>query len=352
MKRLQRNPEKFEVIDLFTSVGKGRNYRLRADENFEDFIMRMRDSLKSSMANANLLHGKRIEALFSYVAGALGECLFIKKEDAGAVFSNIPNIQPPDYTVTLKNGSRMMIEVKNCHIGDFKTPYKLKKDYLKRLENYAAMQGAQLKIAIYFSRLNKWCLLSKSSLTEKMGRYEINMISAIAKSEMAILGDRSIGVKPDIGIEFMADPEKESSINDDGTASLTISKVRIFNAGVEIHDYNEKSIAFYLARFGKLTCDLPQAIQEDGRLISIKFDFRVDDEDELHEGQEFLIVGDLSSMITNAYNEHTVYEQSVVSLDPELDPDFFAINIDPDHVSKDLPLWQFSIQPNHDFLIN
>lgn len=349
MKRLKRNPEKFEVIDLFTAVGHGRNYRLRVEENFEDFIRRMRDSLESSMENENLIHGKRIEALFSYVAGALGECSFVKKEDSGAVFCNKPNIQPPDYAVTLKDGRRLMIEVKNCHIGNFTSAYTFRKDYLERLENYAAMQGAELKIAIYFSRLNKWCLLSRSSLTEKKGRYEVNMVTAMAKNEMFLLGDRMIGVKPDICIELIADPYKEASISDEGMASFTISDVKIYNSAVEIHNQSEKNLAFYLARFGKLSCDLPRAITEGNKLLSIRYDFYA--EDGLAEGQPFAIIGDLSSMISSAYNEHTVYERSVVSLDPELDPDFFAINIRPEHESKELSLWQFSIHPNPEFEI-
>ena len=114
MKRIKRNPEKFEVIDLFTALGREHGYKLSVKEDVEDFIDRIGSSLKASQENPNLLHGKRVESLFAHVAGALGNCRLIKQEDSGEAFTTENNIQAPDYKVVLNDGSQYFIEVKNC----------------------------------------------------------------------------------------------------------------------------------------------------------------------------------------------------------------------------------------------
>lgn len=347
MKRLVRNPEKFEVIDLFTALGRDRNYRLKVDENIEDFMSRVRASLKASMDNPTLLHGKRVEALFPHVAGALGQCALIKQEDSGAMFSNNPDIQAPDFAITLKDGRRLLIEVKNCNFGNPKSPYGFKKEYMESLESYAKLQGAELKFAIYFSRINKWCLVSKESLIEQKNRYVTTMITAMAQNEMAILGDRMLAVIPNIALELIADPSKESLITPDDQASFTISDVRLYSGDVEIVEPVEKNLAFYLTRFSKLTTDTPNVILEDEKLVGVRYEFY--SENENVEDQPFTIVGDLSSMVSTAYGEHTVYERSVIALDTNIDPFIFSVEIPEDYKSHQLSLWQFIMQPNPDF---
>ena len=112
MKRVKRNPEKFEVIDLFTAMGREHGYKLSVDGDADDFIKRIGDSLNASKENPNILYGKRVESLFAHVAGALGNCKLIKQEDSGDAFSIEENIQAPDYKVILKDGSQYFIEVK------------------------------------------------------------------------------------------------------------------------------------------------------------------------------------------------------------------------------------------------
>ena len=350
LKRLPRNPLKFDPLEIYSAVSRDNDYKIEAEEDIDDFIAKFGASLKSSLKNVNLLHGKRVEALFAHVAGALGQCAMIKQEDSGSMFASGMNIQAPDYAITLKDGQRFMVEVKNCHHGEPKEEYTFKKDYIERLENYAKLQGASLKIAMYFSRLHKWVLLSKESLTEHRGKFTTNFIEAFARSEMITLGDRMIGTVPNLAIELVSSKDKEAIVTEDGQASITIGDVKLYCAGNEITDQNEKNIAFYLIRFGNWTTNTPEANMEDDRVASVRYEFHPYGDWDKEAG--FAMVGEFSSMVTSAYNEHTVYEHKIVALDVKIDPELFSVAIPDGYSGQNLPLWQMAIQPNPNFKIS
>ncbi|WP_339101302.1 hypothetical protein WKQ99_10235 [Pseudomonas atacamensis] len=344
MKRLPRNPLRFDPVELYTAISRDLDYKIEAETDHKDFLEKVGASLKTSVQNPNILHGKRVEALFAHVAGALDRCKFIKQEDSGAMFSDGKNLQAPDYSLILKDGRRFMVEVKNCHDSDPNYKFILKKDYMERLENYADMHGASLKIAIYFSRMNRWVLLSKESLSQKGNKFYTTFIEAFPRSEMIELGDRMIGTIPNLSFELLSSTSKEAFVTDDDQASFTVGDVKIYCANKEITDDLEMRIAFYLIRFGRWTTDLPTAITEDKRLLSIRYEFYPEcgwDED-----QGFALVGELSSMVSSAYNELTVYENRVIALDVKVDPEIFKVFIPDGYKGQRLPLWQLLIQPN------
>ncbi|PCM44044.1 hypothetical protein [Marinobacter sp. ANT_B65] len=346
MKRIKRNPEKFEVIDLFTALGRKHGYKLSVEEDANDFIERIGNSLKASKDNPNLLHGKRVESLFAHVAGALGNCRLIKQEDSGEAFTTEQDIQAPDYKVILNDGSQYFIEVKNCHFPNIKSPYPFKKDYLRKVENYAKLHNTPLLFAVYFSRQNKWFLLRKESLIEQKNRYVTDFINAIAQNEMSLLGDRTIGTEPDLSIELLADPTKEAKVNENGEVNFIIGGVKIYSSDREVTDDLEKSIAFYLMRFGTWVENDAEGLFDDGEFLGAKFTYSPDcPSDE----QNFSMIGELSSMVSASYGEQTTYEKSVIALDTNLDPGVFAVKIPEGYKGKGLPLWQFIMQPNPDF---
>lgn len=346
MKRIKRNPEKFEVIDLFTAIGREHGYKLTVEEDVDDFIKRIGRSLKASQEDSRLIHGKRIEALFSHVTGALGGCKLIKQEDTGEAFSTDQDILVPDYRVTLSTGKQLFIEVKNCHFPDIKLPYPLRKDYIEKLEKYADLNSVPLMFAIYFSRFNKWFLLSKNSLIEQKRRYVTDFINAMAQNEMSLLGDRTIATEPDLSIELIADQTKVASINKDGQTNFIIGGVELYSSGRLIKEGIEKNIAFYLMRFGSWNEHEPEAIYDGDAFKGVRF---TSSPEFPSEEQTFSMIGELSSMISAAYSEQTVYEQSVVALDTKLEPSVFSVEIPDGYKGNDLPLWQFIMQPNPDF---
>ncbi|WP_309045339.1 hypothetical protein [Marinobacter sediminicola] len=346
MKRIKRNPEKFEVIDLFTALGREHGYKLTVKEDVDDFIDRIGASLKASQENLNLLYGKRVESLFAHVAGALGRCRFIKQEDSGEAFTTEKNIQAPDYKVVLNDGSQYFIEVKNCHFPNVKSPYPFKKEYMEKVERYADLHGTQVLFAIYFSHYNKWFLLRKESLMEQKNRYVTDFVNAMAQNEMSLLGDRTIATEPNLSLELLADPTHGAAVNEKGEANFIIGNVKIYSSDREITEDLEKSIAFYLMRFGDWNEGDAEAIYENGDFKGVRF---TSTPDFPPEEQVFTMIGELSSMVSCSYGEQTIYEKSVVALDTNLEPSVFSVEIPDGYKGKDLPLWQFVMQPNPDF---
>jgi hypothetical protein len=99
-------------------------------------------------------------------------------------------------------------------------------------------------------------------------------------------------------------------------------------------------------RFGDWNENEPEVLEEGDKFLGVKYTFVPDFPP---EEQRFSMIGELSSMISYSYSEQTVYERSVIALDTNLDPSVFTVKIPKDYNGKNLPLWQFILQPNPDF---
>ena len=62
--------------------------------------------------------------MFGYGASALGNCTIAKKEDAGELYSTIP-----DYRLLTLDGNEFFVEVKNCHKATVEYRYRLNRNY-------------------------------------------------------------------------------------------------------------------------------------------------------------------------------------------------------------------------------
>lgn len=345
MKRIPRQPEKFDTLELFTAVSRNEGYRLDVPADVEAFQARILSSLRATIANPNILHGKRVEAMFAHVAGALGNCRLIKQEDGGATFTADDDLVVPDYRIVTNDDELLLVEVKNFHMKELDTRYVLKRGYVASLAKYAEMNKGALKIAIYFSRIGKWVLLSPEAFFVD-GRYLwIDFPHAMARNEMATLGDRSIGTRSPLSMEFKNDSDDERAlIAEDGTAHFTIRSITFKSDGVEITDDAEKRIAFYLMRYGSWGDVERPANIVDGRLVSFAIEAKPESPS---EDQGFDFIGELSSMVSSAFRELTVEDGAgVISVDVKYDPEIFRLEISKDYKGKELPLWQFTLQPN------
>jgi len=349
MKRLPNNPGKFDLVELFTAVSRQQGYRIDVPSDVEAFKSGLDASLAEALGDAKLLHGKRVEAMFGHVAGALGHCRLIKQEDGGAVFADpgVEDLAVPDWGIVTKDGQRLLVEVKNFHMKDFTSRFKRPHAYLRKLEEYARLNAAELKIAIYFSRVNVWTLLSPGAFFVEGRHVWIDFAYAMVRNEMALLGDRTISTKPPLELEFTGDNASGGArIEEDGTVVATIRAVVMRCAGREIVDPQEQRIAFYLMRFGRWVMETPAKVI-DGRLVSWSFTCVPEDGGEEENAQVFRSFGTLSSMVSNAFREFTVGDDSgVIALDVKYDPDMFSLDIPEGYRGEALPLWQFKLRPN------
>ena len=73
MKRLTHDPEQFDVLGLIDAIGA----RYDISINRTDEILRIIKASASKKPPSTMLHGRRVEAMFGYVAAALGKCSLI-----------------------------------------------------------------------------------------------------------------------------------------------------------------------------------------------------------------------------------------------------------------------------------
>jgi len=346
MKRMKRNPAKFDAIELYTAVGRDLGYKLNAEGDLQSFLDTVKSSLQASQTNPLLLHGKRVEALFAHVAGALGKCRLIKQEDAGAVFVTSGNLIVPDYRLVLSDGMAMMVEVKNFHMKSFDRVFSVPVKTMQGLEQYADLNGLPLKIAVYFSVPNMWVLLPKSAFTRLGKHFTVTFAHAMALNEMALLGDRTIATLPRLSVEFRTTPDLAMQPDENSEVVFTIKSMRFECGHAEILGDDAREIAFYLMRYGRWPADASEVVFEEGKVAALRFVFKPE---QTHENQDCETIGCLSQMVSSAYRELTVDDRGIVSLDVRLDPEAFTLQIPADFRNNTLPLWQFILQPNPNF---
>lgn len=346
MRRKLRDPIKFDLIELYTAVARERGYTLNSPGDIDDFLVALGTSLRASQTNPTLLHGKRVEAMFGIVAGALGRCKLIKQEDGGSIFAESESLIVPDYRIALADGSAMLVEVKNFRMKTLKHEFLLPEKTMDGLAEYAALSGLPIKIAVYFSSMNTWTLLSREAFTRKGTKMVVDFSTAIARNEMASLGERTIATLPELAIELRTSPQEAEVPDEGGEVSFMTREIGIYCGGREIVNKTAKDVAFYLIRYGRWPEKEKTAQFEGKKVISLRTVFAPE---EPEENQGFDVVGSLSQMISTAYQELTVKDGAVASLDVKQDPAFFRLAIPEDFKDDNLPLWQFILVPNENF---
>ena len=164
-------------------------------------------------------------------------------------------------------------------------------------------------------------------------------MQALARNDMALLGDRTIATLPDLRIEFWGDPKECSAPRPRRHGGhFTIRRIRVFCQDQEITDEPGKNIAFYLMRFGRWEEKEDAAVIDEGQdsgACAFIFGPREPSED-----QESQIVGTLS---TNGESRLPRNGPCVIamwfSIDVKHDPDVFSLRI-PEGYKGSLPLWQ------------
>ena len=340
MKKNSRDPEKFDTFELFSSLSLKHHYSVNDPLALNDFISRIKKSLEGTVKNKTLAYGKRTEALFAYVVGALGEVEFIKQEDSGELFFSGEEIQAPDYRLILKNQEKILVEVKNCHNKSPDQKFKLKKDYLAKLKRYADINGLPLRIAIYFSEWKMWCLVPLQVFKEKDDSYLIDYKTAGIHSQMNMLGDAFIFMhKNNIELHlYSEDLRTVIAIGKlEGKITWDIERFRIFSNGVEITNEKEKIVSYYLLTHGKWKSTLMEEMVENDVTSGLKITY-------LSNFGEVNNCGPYSRIISSVFNQFTTDKAGDISnLGLDIDPVLFSIFAPKDYESEILPITRLHI---------
>lgn len=331
--KVSRNIKKYDISELYNSIAEECNFRAFNDESKNKFINIVNESLKKT-ANPIFIHGKQTEKMFSYVVSCMPECVLIKQEDAGFLFSN-DRIKIPDYRVLLKNKSQMLIEVKNHHTKNKLKKYQIKTDELQELNNYAYLMQTELKIAIYWSNLQVWTLVCPDKFINNGNKSYIDFKTAIENNEMSILGDYWLATTPPLELRMHV-KEKELLPNRiDGF----ISKVELYANNNLIVDQHEKSIAFNLILFGSWQDDLyVETINNSRCIVSTINPIQKSNE-------QFDMIGAMSSIISRKFKYLTSNIQDLTPVPIKIKSENLFIDIDiENYKGKVLQLWRFHVE--------
>jgi hypothetical protein len=216
---------------------------------------------------------------------------------------------------------------------------------LAKLKRYSELVSINMMFAIYFSSWNQWSLVPIEAFEKRDNTYVIDFATAMAKSEMSLIGDQMIGTSPDLELHLLGDEDEANKIDKNGQALFTTRQIKIFCAGNEVHDSVEKEIAFYLIRFGEWIEKDTEAIIANEKLLGMKFIYSPESKTE----ENFSLIGRLSTMVTNMFKEHTVKDGKVIAVSSQLEPEKFKVFIPEDYKGQDLPLWRFILQANPEF---
>lgn len=144
----------FDLLSEFGKFGIEQQVSLRDPQAKASFVSHVATVVDTALKDPLLLHGQRTQAIFEALLVSLGEFKLLKEEDCGRFFP-ADTVQPPDFRVVLNNGEQWLIEVKNVYEED---PYHQKRRLLRdkdlrKLEEYAALTGARLKVGVFLGTL-------------------------------------------------------------------------------------------------------------------------------------------------------------------------------------------------------
>jgi hypothetical protein len=333
-----------DLLTLFGRFGREQHISLRDPQAAETFIASVREAVNAALSNDTLLHGQRTENMFEALAVSLGKYKLLTKEDAGRVHPE-GKFTAPDFRVVLDDGTQWLIEVKNVFDANAsRQRIRLRPEDVARLLGYSEATGTPLKLALYWAQWGIWTLIDPSDLKAEDGKLGIDMFSAVGLSELARLGDRMIGTIPPLKLRLFADRSKNCTLSLDGEVKFWIGDAAAYSGDTEITEPVERDIAWIFMQFGQWECSEPKALLAGDQLEAIEFTWTP--RALSNPGQNFEMIGSLSSMFARYYAEQTLSKEGVVQTEAAMMPNWFAPLVNPAYKGKALPLWRFAIQSN------
>jgi hypothetical protein len=337
-------PKPFDLLAEFGKYGLEHKLALNDPATRDAFSVHVAQAVDRALADSQLLHGQRVEAMFEALLVSLGGFKLLKPEDGGRVFP-ADRFRVPDFRVVLTTGEQWLVEVKNIYIADpFRQQRKLmSREYCQALEAYAVATGAKLKVAVFWARWSMWTLVTPSLFANPSGDVVLEMATAMQGNELGVLGDRTIGTRPPLRLRLVMDPERTSPINADGMVDTVIKDAVLYSGEKEITDPIEQQIAWIFMQHGEWIEGDAVPIVEAGRLLAMEFNWTP--EEQLNEG--FEMIGTLSRMFSRYFADATLRDGQIVQLRALHRPGWFEPLIEAGYTSKELPLWRFQLQPNY-----
>jgi hypothetical protein len=306
------------------------------------FAAAVGSDLANALQSAIWLHGNRVQNMFAAMVIAFDHHVLIKTEDAGEIEPK-EGFALPDFRLVLKSGEQLLVEVKNVYAHrPERQRFSIKQRYLAKLQNYAQAVGTPLRLAVFFARWGLWTLIDPADLVAKGNSLVTDMGAAMRVSEMAKIGDQTIGTRAPLQLRFLADPNKPRGIDDANMLSMTIGALKVYCQDTEVVSERDREIVWLMIQFGEWEGHEPTVLQDGPTVLGIQFSWTpVEPSDD-----GFNFVGSASRMFARYYSLQTVKDSEIVRVAPEIKPGAFAMLTTGDHESDGLPLWRFILRPN------
>lgn len=349
MKKLGREPQKLETLNLFSVLQSADGKTLYDPANRQSFLAQVDSGLTRALDSEATLHGIRVQSMFGGMVANLDSVQLIKQEDAGdCYFQSDEEILVPDFRVVTDKGQSLLIETKNHYSKDPMRRYRIRTTDLQALGRYADLVTTPLRLAIYWAHWNLWTVSDPKRFTVEGNYSQIEFLQAMKENEMASLGDYSIGTTYPLTLRLAAALDKPRSISPEGRVEMIIGAVQISAADAILEDRTERNIALYLMMYGKWQYDGGHIEVDEAGLPTAAV--HTSTPEEPTPGQGFEIVGAVSSLYSQHYNSLTLDEGRVLRLNVQ-DPTVLAPVIPRELEKKQLPLWRFVQRPNYDKIL-
>lgn len=330
--RKGKNPH--AIIDVAKMLGVS---DFRKTEELVDKIKELSKEEISDIA----VYGTTTEIIFQKMVASISWCKMIKKEDEGSVLTD-ETIRVPDYRLVTKNGTNILVEVKNCNNKENKKVFT--KEYIDSLLKYCELCKTELKIAIFWNKFGIWSLnsIEDSTLNRTNTKYSITITDAAIANDTRLFGDLVIGLKPGVTIRFNAKKISEKRINiNSKTIEASISGIEVIYDGKTIEEPKAKSLLIFFMFYGTWDYKENTVVKSDKELY---IDYIFTQLENQNKG--FGIIGSLSSIITRYYKSICYGEDGKkINITPKL----MRIDLSPIfeyNKTKTIPLWIFAVTKN------
>jgi len=349
MKRMKRDPVRFDVFAALAHYASKHRLSIRDDQSVTKFLDAIRGTTRGSLNNEAFIYGFRVQSMFETVVASLGNVKLLKQEDAGnAYYAGNVDLALPDYRIVLKDGTQLLIEVKNFSQTTGTQPYVDATDYLHRLEAYAAVTQSELLVAVFWHRWNMWTLVPPNAFVTTGRRARLELPAAILANQMGRLGDKMIGTRWPLRLRLEVD-EREREGKE---RRCLIRNATLHSEDRILVDPVERRIAMFLILNGSWDETTVMEEQEaKTSVIEMQYAPAEDTGNQREHGFEF--VGSMSAMISNFFRQGTIDDgDEVKGFHVDFNPGEFGQLIPDDYKFGEtaLPLWVLTIQgnvPNH-----
>ena len=114
MKKVGREPQKLETLNLFSVLQSGDGRTIYNPENKQSFLSQVDAGLTLALDSEATLHGIRVQSMFRGMVANLESVRLLKEEDVGeCYYQSDDEILVPDFRVVTDKGEALLIETKN-----------------------------------------------------------------------------------------------------------------------------------------------------------------------------------------------------------------------------------------------